>query len=54
MREVYGEQAYEERKRAWERAASQPLVPSQFPSHDRTQRCGPERGGQDRDSGPSR
>ncbi len=34
VREIYGEQAYEERKRAWERA-SQPLVPSRFPSHDR-------------------
>ena len=30
VREVYGEQAYEKRKRALERA-SQPLVPSRFP-----------------------
>ena len=42
VREIYGEQAYEERKRAWERA-SQPLVPSQFPSHNKPQRRGPER-----------
>ena len=41
------------RKRVWERA-SQPLVPSRFPSHDRPQRRGPERGGPERDSGPSR
>ena len=30
VREIYGEQAYEERKRAWERA-SQPLVPLAVP-----------------------
>ena len=53
VREIYGEQAYEKRKRAWERA-SQPLVPSRFPSHDKPQRRGPERGGPERDSGPSR
>ena len=53
VREIYGEQAYEERKRAWERA-SQPLVPSRLPSHDRPQRRGPERGEPERDSGPSR
>ena len=47
VREIYGEQAYEERKRAWERA-SQPLVPSRFPSHDRPEHRGPER-----DNGPS-
>ena len=48
VREIYGEQAYEEQKRARERA-SQPPVPSRFPSHDKPQRRGP-----DRDSGPSR
>ena len=53
VREVYGEQVYEERKRARERA-SQPLVPSRFPSRDRPQRRGPEPGGPERDSGPSR
>ena len=53
VREVDGEEAYQKRKRAWERA-SQPLVPSRFPSHDRPQRRGPERGGPERDSGPSR
>ena len=53
VREIYGEQAYEERKPAWERA-SPPLVPSRFPSHDRPQRLGPERGGPERDCGPSR
>ena len=53
VREIYGEEAYQNRKRAWERA-SQPLVPSRFPSHDRPQRRGPERGGPERDSGPSR
>ena len=46
VREIYGEQAYEEQARE---RASQPLVPSQFPSHDRPQRRGPER-----DYGPSR
>ncbi len=44
VREICGEQAYEERKRAWERA-SQPLVPSRFPSHDRPQHRGPVRTG---------
>ena len=53
VREIHGEQAYEKRKRAWERA-SQPLVPSWFPSHDRPQRRGPEHGGPERDYGPSR
>ena len=53
VQEIYGEQAYEERKRAWERA-SPPLVLSRFPSHDRPQRRGPERGGPERDYGPSR
>ena len=48
VREIYGEQAYEEQKRARERA-SQPPVPSRFPSHDKPQRRGPDRG-----SGPSR
>ena len=52
VREIHGEQAYEKRKRAWERA-SQPLVPSRFPS-DRPQHQGPEQGGPERDSGPSR
>ena len=52
-REIYGEQAYEERERVWERA-SQPLVPSRFPSHDKPQRRGPERGGPERDYGSSR
>ena len=53
VREIYGEQAYEERNRAWEEAR-QPLAPSQFPSHDRLQHRGPERGGPERDSGLSR
>ena len=48
VQEICGEQAYEGRKRAWERA-SQLLVPSQFPSRDRPQRCRPER-----DSRPNR
>ena len=50
---IEGEAAYQERKRAWE-TASQPLVPSRFPSHDRPQHRGPERGGPERDYGPSR
>ena len=50
MREIYGEQAYEERKRAWERA-SQPR-PSRLPSSP--QRRGPERGEPERDHEPSR
>ena len=53
VREIYGEQAYEERKRTRERA-SQPLVPSRVPSHDRPKHLGPECGGPERDSGPSR
>ena len=39
VREIYGEQAYEERKRAWERA-SQPRPPLRLPSHDRPERTG--------------
>ena len=52
VREVEGEAAYQERRRAWEKA-NQPLVPSRFPS-DRPQHRGPEQGGPERDSGPSR
>ena len=48
VREIDGEQAYEKMRRAVERA-SQPLAPSQFPSRDE-----PERGGPERDYGPSR
>ena len=48
VREIDGEQAYEKMRRAVERA-SQPLAPSQFPSRE-----GPERGGPERDYGPSR
>ena len=48
VREIDGEQAYEKMRRAVERA-SQPLAPSQFLSRE-----GPERGGPERDYGPSR
>ena len=47
VREIYGEQAYEERKRAWERAR-QPPVSSRSPTRSGppgsgSRRCGPER-----------
>ena len=48
VREIEGERAYEEMRRNVERAR-QPVRTSQFPSRE-----GPERGGPERDYGPSR
>ena len=49
VREIDGERAYVEMRRSVERASRPPLLPAQFPEHD-----GPERGGPERDYGPSR
>ncbi len=53
VRELDGERAYEKMRRAVERA-SQPPMPSQFPSSKGSASRGPKRGDPERDYGPSR